>query len=836
MSKSSQFTFHMIGNAHLDPAWMWRWPEGMQAFRATVRAALDRLQETPEFVFTCSQPAAYRWVEQTEPELFGLIQQKVREGSWAIVGGWWVQPDCNLPSGEGFIRQGLLGQHFFLQKFGRITDTGYCVDSFGHNGGLPQILLKSGLRNYVFTRPAKDELDLPEDLFWWESADGSRVLAYRIPYHYNNYDYTVEEKVNALFGDLRDRDRPPTEWMLFYGVGDHGGGPTRQDIETILQLEADPELPHLVFSSPERYFNHVRELKGDLPVVRNDLQYHAPGCYSAHSHIKQLNRRAENALLAAERWCCLAQTLAGLPYPADRLHDAWEQVCFNHFHDILCGTSIREACEDAVQTYGRAIAQATEASHLAMQRIASQVDTTLAGSSREVQAVLVFNPNGWETEEVVRFEFWYDIHKSLWDKPIHLRVVDSENRELPCQLVPASGKIGKDRVGVLFPARAPGLGYSTYVVRYGEQSAFAEERPVTQKGTALENAEVRLEIDPETGWIAGLFDKRHGVQVFAGPAARPVVLEDPTDTWGHGSGTWDQVVGVFTDATCRLVEHGPVRSTWRVRSSYNRSWIEQEFHLYRQGADIHVDVKLHWNESHKMLKLEFPLAVGDPVATYEIPYGVVEKPTDGRERPGQTWVDLTGRLESQGRSLEYGVSLANTAKYSYSVSGSTLFLTVLRSPLYAIHEPHQVGPDEPLDYQDQGEQRFSYRLRPHIGDWRQAQTPRMALELNLPLLPHLESGHPGQLGHHLTGIHVSAPNVVVCALKQAEAGDAFILRCYEQHGQGSVVELNLPFLGRRWSTTLSPFEIKTFRIPFDKSEPVSETSLIEIDLDQALPK
>lgn len=826
-----RLSFHMIGNAHLDPAWMWQWPEGMQAFRATARAALARMEETPEFVFTCSQAAAYRWVERTEPELFAEIQKKVREGSWAIVGGWWVQPDCNLPGGEGFVRQALLGQRFFLKKFGRIADTGYCVDSFGHHANLPQILLGSGLRNYVFTRPGAEELPLPENLFWWEGPDGSRVLAYRIPYHYNDYDHTGEEKIEALYQDLRGRSEPPEHWMLFYGVGDHGGGPTREEIARIRRIAAKRRNPRVIFSDPERYFVTVRKAGERLPVVRHGLQYHAPGCYSAHSQIKRLNREAECWLLAAERWNSVAAQVAGFPYPSAELREAWEQVCLNHFHDILCGTSIREACQDAVEMYGRAVSVAKEAAHLAIQRIAARTDTSWVDSTREVQALLVFNPNAWDVDGFVQFEFWHDIHKSLWERPVHLRVLDSDGHEVPCQVVFASGKIGKDRIGIVIPAQAPALGYKTYVARYGEPSAFAEERPVGQSGSALENEHLAVELDPKTGWMTRLFDKRYESEVLSGPGARPVVLDDPTDTWGHGRHTWDDVVGVFSDAEYQVTECGPVRAAVRMRSFYNRSWIEQEFLLYRGSADIDVKVRIHWQEQNKMLKLEFPLNLSEPAATFEIPYAAIQGPMDGREVPGQSWFDVSGRVESAGGPIEYGLTIANNAKYSYSVKGSTMYLTVLRSPIYAFHEPHPLTPEQPIHYQDQGEHIFCYRLRPHPGNWRTAGSVRMAQELNWPLFPQLESAHPGHLARELSALRVVPDTICVTVLKEAEDGGDYILRCVESAGRTVVARFELPLLGRKWTSKVGGFEIKTFRIPRDKHRPVEETSLIEMELE-----
>src|SRR5262245_46553296 len=220
MSKDGA-TLHMIGNAHLDPVWLWQWPEGLQEAKATFRSALDRLNESPDFVFTSSSAAIYEWVEENAPDLFAEIAARVAEGRWQIAGGWWIQPDCNLPGGESYVRQGLYGQRYFREKLGVTATIGYRVDGFGHHGMLPQILSKMGMDSYVFMRPQEHEKDLPGRLFWWEADDGSRVLAFRIP-----YAYTAGGTTEDLDRHIRRNAEVVTaefpESMCFFGVGNHG--------------------------------------------------------------------------------------------------------------------------------------------------------------------------------------------------------------------------------------------------------------------------------------------------------------------------------------------------------------------------------------------------------------------------------------------------------------------------------------------------------------------------------------------------------------------------------------------------------------------------------------
>lgn len=211
----------MIGNAHIDPVWLWQWQEGFHEVKASFRSALDRMNEYPDFTFVASSAAFYQWVEESDLAMFTEIQQRVKEGRWGIVGGWWVEPDCNIPAGESFVRHGLYAQRYFKEKFGVIARTGFNVDSFGHAGTLPQILKKSGIDYYVFLRPMPHERGLPSRLFWWQSDDGSRVLSFRIPFEYLSWGKDVEIHARRCAEEMKE---PIDEFMCFYGVGNHGGG------------------------------------------------------------------------------------------------------------------------------------------------------------------------------------------------------------------------------------------------------------------------------------------------------------------------------------------------------------------------------------------------------------------------------------------------------------------------------------------------------------------------------------------------------------------------------------------------------------------------------------
>lgn len=800
-------TFHMIGNAHIDPVWLWDWREGFQEIKASFRSALERMKEYPDFVFTCSSAAFYAWVEGNDPEMFEEIKERVREGRWVIVGGWWVEPDLNIPGGEALVRQGLYGQRYFQSRFGVTARVGYNPDSFGHAATLPQILLKQGLRYYTFLRPGPHEQKLPGRLFWWESPDGSRVLTFRIPYEYTTWGKDLEVHIRKCTTEAK----PPFDTLMcFYGVGNHGGGPTKENLESIRRLNEDPQLPRLVLSSPDRYFQEVENLPG-IPVWHDELQHHASGCYAAHSGVKQWNRRAENALLCAEKFATLAHVLLDRPYPAAELEHAWKNLLFNQFHDILAGTSLETAYEDARNELGESLAIAARVQNDAVQALSWKVNIPEEEHSRPL---VIFNPHPWAVREAVELE---------WGKLAESDVlVDESGRQVPFQAVRSGATVGGWRRRLSFVADLPALGYRTYRVKPAERP---KRFPIVEaSGYSLETPRFRLTLDPQNGAIASLYDKHREVEVFAGLAARALVLEDPSDTWSHGVLRFDGVVGEFQAESVRVLEQGPVKATLRAKSSYGNSVLIQDFSLYQDLPFVEVRLSLDWRERHKLLKLAFPAQLHFPQATYEIPYGLLARPTNGEEEPGQNWVDLSGVYRPSGAI--HGVALVNDAKYSYSAEGSTLYLTVVRSPIYAHHDPYLPQPDQEYRYMDQGWQSFTYRIIPHAGSWEEAGLVRRGLEMNQPPVALPESYHRGPLKAKAGFLEVSPPSVVPTVLKRSEDDHELILRLYETEGKACQATLDIPLLRRKFTVEFAPHEIKTLRIPRGKGE-VREVNLLE---------
>ncbi|RLK25254.1 alpha-mannosidase [Micromonospora sp. M71_S20] len=833
-----QRTLHMIGNAHLDPVWLWPWQEGYQETRATFWSAIHRMEEYPDFVFTCNQVVLLSWVEESDPELFARIRERVAEGRWQMVGGWWVEPDCNMPSGESFVRQGLYGQRYLKEKFGVTATVGMNVDPFGHNGMLPQILRGQGMHAYCFLRPGPHESNLTGTAFWWESPDGSRVLAYRIPFEYCSPPGDVAGQTDKSLGVL---DHGLGDMMIYFGVGNHGGGPTRANIESIHRYDRMGSFGRMVISSPARYFDEFAKNQGEeglakLPVWRDDLQMHAPGCYSAHSGIKLWQRRAQAAILSAERWAVLGSTLFGLDYPTDDLGRAWRQILFNQFHDVLPGSAIESAYDDARDQLGEAVAVAKRIITRTHNVIARHVDIPLVEGT---QPVLVFNPHPWPVTAQVELQYG--------TQPTGVHVVDADDRVTLAQRTQSVATTDdKGRGATVFEAVLPPLGYRLYRLRSGAAPAYtrAGERPagnLRATDTVLENDLLRVEIDPETGWLRGLLDKRTGVDLVAGARGEHTqICQDPTDTWGHRVVSYRWPGAPMRTSRVTLREAGPLRARLRVERAWNRSTMVEEFILGHRDDHVEVRVTLDWREQAHLLKLCFPTAVSDPVATYEIPFGSIGQPVDGGENPAQSWVDVSGTLD--GRSA--GLAVVNNAKHGYDVSpgdpdGDTpsIGITAVRSPVYSWHDPRQLDPDGFYSYQDQGIQSFRYLLVPHGGDWRQAGLFRRAAELGAPVRAMLESFHRGPLPAQQSYLSDGGDQVMVTAVKGHEDGGGapdLIVRAVETTGRPARVRIDLPVLGRVIEADFGPSQLRTFRVPVDGGA-VREVDLIEWDLAEASP-
>jgi alpha-mannosidase len=800
----------MIGNAHIDAPWLWPWPEAMSVALSTFRSALDRMNEDPHFTFTASSAQFYEWVAAADPKMMEEIRQRVAEGRWDVVGGWWIEPDVNIPNGESLVRQGLYSQRLFQQLFGRIAQIGYNPDSFGHPGTLPQILKLQGMHAYVFMRPGSQEKKLPADLFWWQGADGTRLLTYRIPFGYGA-DEHLQEAVRRFVTDLRE---PTQDLMVFYGAGDHGGGPTKENIQSILDMQKKPGAPAVVFSTPERYFDEVGKLT-DLPAVADDLQHHSVGCYTAVSEIKKNNRAAEAALATGEKLAALSSVVAGFEYPRADFASAWKKVLFMQFHDSMAGTALPEQYVVSRNAYGYALEVANQAINLAAQKIAWRIPTQDPASDY----LVVFNPHAWDALLNVEYDLGWG--SDYQPGPQGNTVLEDERgNNIAHQWTQATTVVG-DRMRLVFRAPVPALGYRQFRLHKGQPVAPPASAP---RATEQELENEHLKASFARDGTLSIFDKDAGAEVFRGGTggARAVVLDDPSDTWSHGVRAYTKEVGAFSSARFRVLENGPLRATLRVRTSYGASSLQTDWMLYAGARTLEARVLLDWHEHQKILKFSFPLDVQNPRPTYEIAYGYKVRKAEGEEDPGQRWIDLSGRRAGG----EYGLAVINDAKYGYSVQDNDLRISIVRGAVFAQHQPRRLEPNGEYLWQDQGEQTFRLLLAPHAGAWQDAGIVRGAEEFTAPAPVLYQGIHPGNRPLSASFLSVDAPNVVVSVMKKAEDGDDLIVRCYETAGREAKATLDLGLVNRRWTGNFRPLEIKTLRVPLAGGE-IREVNALE---------
>lgn len=801
-----QTKLHLIGNAHLDPVWLWTWQEGFMEAIATFRSALDRLHESGDVVFTCSSAQYYKWIEEHDPAMFAEIQRRVAEGRWVIVGGWWIQPDDNMPSGESFARQGLYSQRYYMEKFGRLCKTGYCVDTFGHSAELPKLLRQARMENFVFMRPGDSENpDIPH-LFWWRAADGSTVLAFRLL-----NGYCGDPDADHMERILRESQALGCDLMYFYGVGNHGGGPTRRQIAAIREIERDRLPGRLAFSSPDAAFDAIRAQKPRLPVWSTELQHHASGCYSVASTVKKSLREAEQTLLAAEKWCAVADALDLAPYPAPKLAAAWENVLFNEFHDILCGCSAKIGLDEAVEMFHESRAAAAKLLHKTLGRLCKQIDTMLDGATNAGKTdwqlweendngipVVVFNPHSWT----------YEGHLTINARV--RRVCAPDGDEAPLQYVYGDTVNGADLYDTLFPVSVPPMGYAVYWAYKTGTGKDLLTLCAPRDELALENERLRVHFDPQTGHMISLFDKQSGAELLSGPAGAPVILDDSAyDTWAHGQTVFRKELARLTCDSIRFLETGELSETIRVRYTYGASTLQLDYVLRAGAPAVELRVKSIWQAPHTIVKLAFPLALRDCAAFAEIPYGRIERPANGEEEPMLSWCDLTG-TGADGAS--YGLAVANDGRYSYDALHSELRVTVLRNCIYGDH----FAAARPIEYDftDEGLRYATFLLCPHAGA-PDGRVSRLAAELNSRPVYVIDTYHNGTLGRTASFAAVDCDHVQLSAVKGAEDGDGYVLRLWETANRPAVCTLSFPLFGRSLPLELGASEVRTLRVTRD---------------------
>ena len=809
---------YMIGNAHLDPVWQWRWTEGVTAVKQTIQAALDRMDENDDFVFTSSQAVMYRWLSECAPGIIEKVRERVKEGRYVICGGQYVQPDCNTPSGESFARHSLYSQRIFKRLLGTTAKTAYNVDSFGHNAMLPQIFKKSGLESYVMMRPQQHEKALLNNVFLWKAPDGTEIPVFRIGGGYGGNYQSLEDAKRDMEQTSSETNADLDMTMVFYGVGNHGGGPTKKNIAIVkeLQKELDPDT-EIIFSDPNTFFADLKASGYELPVLEDDLQHHASGCYSTVSELKRLNRRLEADLYFAEAFASITNKLFSLEYPRAKFEEAWENVLFNQFHDSMGGCSFEKVYVDAFAFAGESQSIASKSINASTQALSWAVDTMYMPGT----PIIVFNPHPWTVKTPVQINFATG------------NIRDLSGNIVPSQEVHSQAESCMWRKDMMFCAEIPPMGYTTYLVdgrtdevisgtsigdrnskENVESAVKAEAQPELQtsndhKGPAIENEYLRVEICPYRGWILSMKDKETGEELINDDAGVPVVIDEYShDTWSHARNFFDKEIAVFSDAVCTVIENGPVRATVKAVSRYDDSTLTQYFSLVSGEKMLRVRAVCDWREKHKMLKISSSCMIGEPLAAdYEIPFGHFARPCDGEEENGHRYTVVRGSKRS--------MAMLNDSKYSFSIKGDDMRLTVLRSPIYGDHGGPRTSESE---YTEQGVSAFNYALLPCGAEPDYALIERKAAEFNCQPVAIAENNHKGYLAPDASFVSVDADDIDITAFKRAEDDNGWILRAFETAGRDTDAVIKLPILGTELPLHFGRFEVRTILIPDIRSD------------------
>jgi alpha-mannosidase len=702
-------TVHIVFNAHIDPVWLWPWTAGVDETLNTCYTMCNTLDRHPDIVFTRGEAWVYEQVRRHDPALFKRIVKHIRAGRWSVVGGWWIQPDCNLPGLENMHRQISIGRAWFEQHLGLFPKIGYNVDSFGHTAALPDVLSAHGQNNYVFMRPMAHETVLPANVFRWRGRPGGKtVTAFRISY---GYATIFPPNLEWVESSLKPLPHGVTHTMCFLGVGDHGGGPNEHMIQWVRDNRDAIPGAKLEFSSPERFFRALTPELRHLPLVTGELQMHAIGCYTGHRPVKLGVRRAENMLALAQRALAEA-TPAERSAAAPVLDESWRTLCFNSFHDTLGGSCTPSAARAADDQLAGVKAGAETVLSETFRRRAH----ALPADPR--QRIVLANYSGEKFSDFIEHEPW--LEWTHW-KPDWC-LLDERNRPVPHQLIEPE-TLMPDTMRLLFPAEIASGAFHTVRIARNPSGRTARLKGTKPDFTLLTRPDGSGTLQPAAGPACPLPELR--------------LIEEKSDTWSHGL---DRFAGPQLDhahwSEPVQVETGPIRQMWRIDGTIGQSRICADWRRYLGRDFYELRLRVTWHEQHKLLRLSW--APGADILRREdgISGGGLPRASDGRELPlrDRTLLQLAG-----------GARAGIVAPEVFALSGDAgaVHLTLLRSCPFAHHDPRILPPKlEHYAWQDQGEHTFTFRYFP-AGKVSAKELDRHALLLQQrPVVADLTRGMP----------------------------------------------------------------------------------------------
>jgi alpha-mannosidase len=819
MKKKSENKLYLICNAHLDPVWLWNWEEGLAEALSTFRTAARFCAEFDGFVFCHNEALLYQWVEEHEPRLFAEIQRLVAARKWYIMGGWYLQPDCNLPSGESFVRQILVGKRYFREKFQTEPTVAVNLDPFGHSRGLVQILRKSGYRGYLFCRPDESQFPLKSPDFVWVGYDHTEILCHRPPNHYNSEAGKAVARVKKWLD--ANADRPVG--MLLWGIGNHGGGPSHEDLTQIARLMFEDTDRTIEHATPEEYFDYLQSRSTLLDRVSTGLNPWGVGCYTSMARVKRKHRQLENALFMTERMATGALLQQGAAYPAAQIHNALADLLFCEFHDSLPGTSIAEVEESILQKLDHGLEILAQVRAGIFLRFLSGQPEAAPGEF----PIFVYNSHPHDSEETLVCEF--QPQEPNFDKGTFWlpELFDKQGEAVPVQLEKESCNIANDqRKRIVFTTRLQASSMHRFRCRLRGVPASSQVGPPSSGATSLvfQNDDCCVAINRDTGCM-DRYSVR-GEEVLQPGAFMPMVMRDYADPWGMKVSSFRNRDGSFRLLTgeeaakfagvasatlppVRVIERGQVRTVVEALLGYGCSRIVLRYCVPANGSELEIEARVFWEEKDRMLKLSIPTLLPHGRCFGQVAYGIEEFAPDGHERIAQKW------LAVQSPNLERALTVINDRTYGFDFKDEELRLSLLRSPAYSGHPVDDVTPivrqDRFETRMDQGEHKFTFWIS--YGPARD-RFHRISMEALLKNEPHFAlCAYPSGTGEKpLPGIRLSNPAIQLGAWKQSEDGKHIILRLFETTGQPQTVLATIPALGIEHAIELDAFELTTFAI------------------------
>ena len=787
-------TIHLICNAHIDPIWQWDWPEGASATLSTFYSAVKLCREF-DYVFCHNEVTVYKYVEEYAPELFAEIQELVKAGKWHIMGGWYLQPDCNMPSGESFVRQIREGQRYFQEKFGIVPTTAINFDPFGHTVGLVQIIKKCGQDSYIFMRPYARELNLPGEQFIWRGLDGSEIKGAR---SIGGYNTPLGESAAAI------RERAESQnfsvGMVLWGVGNHGGGPSRKDLADIQrELLPDTQIQYL-HSTPEKFFSAI------APEVVFDESLHIsmPGCYTSMYRVKEKHARLEAELYMAEKIASVAYARGALKdYPENALQTATQDLLNAEFHDILPGSSIQCAEDAGLKLLDHGLLEAERVKIKSFFALSSAQSPASDGE----YPIVVFNPHPYALCDNVECEFMLSDQNWQDDILSRITVLDENGNPVPYQVIKEESNLNLDwRKRIIFEARLKPMTLTRY-------SVYVEFVPTEKVAKApvfvFDNGRKHVSINPDTGLLESY--KINGVE-YIGKGFGLCSFEDNADPWGMGShqllrmGTGEKSFslakvpdGPFKGMqSVQVIEDGDIYLGIEAYFGSDNTRARILYKIYKNNDDIDIDVTLYMGDIDKIVKLKLPLSA-EGTLIGQTAFGTDTLFTDARENVAHRFVAV-----DQGDRC---VALLNKGVYGSHYEQGSIYMSLVRGVTYCAHPigDRQLLPQDRFTKKiDQGENNYSFRLTVTNRNQLERKTAEFVEKpyaLNIFPIPSTAADFAG-FDLRLGGDIIAMP-----ALKKAQGRDALILRL--QNNTPNAVDSYVQLNGQYLPLHFGKYEVKT---------------------------